>query len=147
MAEFDYPDRVDAHGRRTIVGALRGGLTLSDAANVQIQGAVAGPVRIGRDAVLSVLGSFVGDVIANEGTLIVSGQAVLDASAFQGQLAVAIESVITIDDNSFILEADGSLRPVIGNVEGPLNVHADRVCYWDPDARRFRALGSASSSR
>jgi hypothetical protein len=130
MTQHDYEELVEASGRRRITGAIRSGITLANGANVEVQGVVAGPVTIGDDAVLTVLGSFVGDPVVNEGMLILHGQMDIDPDSIGGYLAVGIGSVLTGGGGAYVLDEDGALHRVSGK-DNSLKVQADQVCYWD----------------
>lgn len=142
MEASDIQEHLIVETSRTVIGALRDGATVRNGAQLTVNGAVVGPIRVEADSIFMVQGSFNGWIEANEGTLILCGQVDLDLDAIVGNVAVAIDSLLTTPQGPFRLLPNGELEALTESryPVGSFNVRVDHVCYFDPRVRRFQPL-------
>lgn len=142
MEASDIQEHLIVETSRTVIGALHDGATVRKGAQLTVNGAVVGPIHVESDSIFMVQGSFNGSIEANEGTLILCGQVDLDLDAIFGNVAVAIDSLVTTPHGHFRLLPNGDLEALTESryPAGSFNVRADQVCYFDPKTRRFQPL-------
>lgn len=144
----DIGEHLDVAASTKIQGRIRNGATIRSGAQLTVYGSFEGPALVEADAILMVQGAYNGHLTYNDGTVILYGQVGLDTSAITGQLAVGIDSLITMADGAYRLAPDGQLIPVHGNQPaGSFNVRTDRLCFFDIRDGRFRPLSENPSPR
>ncbi len=113
QGSFDKP--LDVTRSRTIQGALTAGGTVRTGATLTVQGAVDGEITVEPDAILSIQGVF-GGRLQNQGTVLLAGVVTADVETLNGRVAVAAESLISVAGRIAILNNDGSMTAVEGDV-------------------------------
>ena len=146
MEASEIQEHLFVEADRTLLGTLRNGATITNGAQLTVNGAVTGPIHVEVDGILMVQGSFTGTIETNAGTVILSGQVGLDFDTIEGAVAVAIGSLLTTRDGPFRLQPDGQLEELTQShyPAGSFNIRSDQVCYFDRNTRRFQPLPSRS---
>jgi hypothetical protein len=134
-------EHVLLEGERPIYGSIEAGATVRSGTSSVLYGAFVGPLEVQERAIFTVHGSFMGDVVQNDGTLILSGQVGVSPLKIPGNVAVCVGSLLTYGEPMF-LRSDGSLQPIQGGNNSDIKVNADAssACLFDRDLGAFVPL-------
>jgi hypothetical protein len=136
----EVADHLEVTGSVVVQGTVAAGATLGDGARLDVEGALDGPVRIGRSAVLTVHGTYSGDAVVNDGLVLVAGVATLDAVR-RRRVAVAYGSMLRgAYGEAWTIDGNGRLRRLDGGTS--LDIHiaahlAANYCLWSEVAGAF----------
>jgi hypothetical protein len=133
-------NHLDVTGHVVVHGTVAAGASVGEDAHLEVAGSLDGPLRVAHGGVVSVHGTYRGDVVLNDGLVLVAGVAALDAVR-RRRVAVAYGTLLKgTYGEAWTIDGNGRLRRLDGATSMDVRMAAHLTaayCLWSDRAGAF----------